>query len=75
MARRLTRRYCAKLYNRLPAGERARIEARAREHCQETAEAVLEYIGSSRPIQQICMRHNISDSTLYRAAERFYRQI
>lgn len=63
--------HCLK-YKTLPRKEQEKIRLHCREVGGEHEAALLEFVTSEKGYQAICMKHHLSQATLYRLVKKFY---
>lgn len=64
--------FTSRLFRDLPERQRQEILDLCRECGGEYAAALLEFVTSDATATEICMKHNVSRSTLERAVRRYY---
>lgn len=64
--------FVSRLFQDLPERQQREILAVCRESGGEYSGALLEFVTTDATATEICMRHNVSRSTLERAVRRYY---
>ena len=64
--------FTSRMYAELPERRRRKIRELCTEHGDEYADALLEFMTTDQGETEICMRYNLSQSTLRRAKRRCY---
>lgn len=64
--------FASRLFRNLPNKQREAIQDLCRECGGEYSAALLEFVTTDATATEICMKHNLSRSTLERAVRRYY---
>lgn len=64
--------FLSRLYGELLPRERERIQELCKACAGESWEALLEFVTTDKGATAVCMRHNLSRSTLERAVRKYY---
>lgn len=63
----------SRCYQELPAKDRHKIFKLCQEAGGEYYQALLEFVTTDENATRICLRHNLSSATLYRAVGQYYK--